>query len=62
VPAWELASGAAAAVLLTYGLYRNRRRVRRAAADFAAGVSQTARMALGVSVNPMAAVPGIGHR
>lgn len=61
VPAWELASGAAAAVLLTYGLYRHRRRVKRAAADFASGVSQTARMALGMSINPMAAVPGTGH-
>lgn len=61
VPPWELAGGAAAAALLTYTLYRNRRRVRRAAADFAAGVAQTARMGLGMSVNPMAAVPGTGH-
>jgi uncharacterized membrane protein YdcZ (DUF606 family) len=61
VPPWELAGGAAAAVLLTYTLYRNRRRVRRAAADFAAGVAQTAQMAVGMSVNPMAAVPGTSH-
>lgn len=61
IPPWELASGAAAAVLLTYGLYRNRRRVKRAAKDFVSGVAQTAQMALGTSVNPMAAVPGTAH-
>lgn len=61
VPPWELAGGAAAAAVLTYTLYRNRRRVRRAVADFAAGVGSTAQMALGMSVNPMAAVPGTGH-
>ena len=63
VPPWELATGAAAAVLLGYGLYRHRRRVKRTAADFVTGVAQTAQMAVGLSgpVNPMAAVPGIGH-
>lgn len=61
IPPWELAAGSAAAVLLLYSLYRNRRRAKRAAADFAAGVAQTAQMAIGMPVNPMAAVPGTRH-
>lgn len=58
---WEIAGGAGALLLLGYGMYRKRRSIRRAATDLTSSVVQTAQMALGMAVNPMAAVPGTGH-
>lgn len=58
---WEIAGAAGLAVLLSYGVYRRRKDIRRAAAGLATGLAQTAQMAVGLTVNPMAAVPGTGH-
>lgn len=59
---YEVVGGAALAGLVGWSVYRERRAIKRAAADLAAGVAQTARMALGFTVvNPMGAVPGTQH-
>jgi hypothetical protein len=59
---YEVVGGAALAGLVGYSVYRERRAIKKAAADLAAGVFQTAQMALGFTVvNPMGAVPGTQH-
>ncbi|KIZ01792.1 hypothetical protein MNEG_6167 [Monoraphidium neglectum] len=61
VPAWQIAGGAAAAALVAFSVYRERRGIRRAAVGAAsgllAGLSQVAAMATGFEPNAMAAVP-----
>ncbi|GBF88002.1 hypothetical protein Rsub_00714 [Raphidocelis subcapitata] len=58
---WQLASGAAAAALVAYAVYRERRGVRRGAAALlggaASGLAQLAGMATGVRPDAMAAAP-----
>ncbi|WIA12476.1 hypothetical protein OEZ85_012511 [Tetradesmus obliquus] len=59
---YEVVGGAALAGLVGWSVYRERRAMKRAVADLAAGVAQTARVALGFTVvNPMGAVPGTQH-
>lgn len=61
VPPWQIAGGTAAAALVAYSLYRERKGLRRAAAELvggmATGLSQIAGMATGFQPNAMVAVP-----
>jgi hypothetical protein len=60
-PGWQVATAVAAAALVGFSVYRERKAIRKALVRFSQGVGATAVMGLGFTPNAMGAAPNAGY-